>query len=293
MPSRMDRHETVTVSSRRLSKNKQLYEDLYTNTSYTEFTSLNSSNVVDLTLKDSEFSSRREEYQRTKKFSNALGTEDKTEKRHYDTYQKHQFIDEPNKDYDINLVLENAKKNRNEIDELEKKRKLRATEYDILSDLTQEKLREHKEKKKEVLTKEEEEELEELIHTITSKTMRQEIDSELLGDLMPSELEETMVTEAIDESIQLETKDNSNNDIKKESASEDDEFDTSKIDDSFFTKSMELTSNDLLSLDEGYGAYYGKSRKKDFLIKLILTLGIFVLIVIVGIIICNSVLGGI
>jgi len=287
MPSRMDRHETITASSRRLSKNKQLYEDLYTNTSYTEFNNLKSSNIVDLTQQDSEFSSRREEYQRTRKFSSALGTEDKLEKRHYDTYQKHQFIDEKDKDYDINLVLENAKKNRNEIDELEKKRKLRATEYDILSDLTQEKLKENKEKKKEVLTKQEEEELEELIHTITSKTMRQEIDDELLGDLMPSKLEDTIVTDAVDGNYEQNDEENHSNDEKKES--EDEEFDTSKIDDSFFTKSMELTKSDLLSLDEGYGAYYGKSSKKDAFIKILLTIGIVAMIVIIGIIICNSV----
>ena len=50
MTSRMDRYENNKNSnSSRLTKNKELYEHLYTNSSYTEFTDINSSNVMDLT----------------------------------------------------------------------------------------------------------------------------------------------------------------------------------------------------------------------------------------------------
>ena len=49
MSSRMDRYDVPEKNkSSRLSKNQKLYEDLYTNSSYTEFTDINSSNVIEL-----------------------------------------------------------------------------------------------------------------------------------------------------------------------------------------------------------------------------------------------------
>ena len=160
MSSRMDRYDVPEKNkSSRLSKNKKLYEDLYTNSSYTEFTDINSSNVIELNNNLSNTIGRRENYQKNKEYSNAFNTDDIYK---YDPFDEEKYSLETEsiskKDYDINSVLESAKKNRVDVDDLEKKRKLRTTEYDILKDLTEEKLKEHKEKKKEVLSKEEEDE---------------------------------------------------------------------------------------------------------------------------------------
>ena len=47
----------------------------------------------------------------------------------------------------VNDVLELARKNRSALDEEEKKRKIKSVEYSILSDLSQEKIKEYHEKK--------------------------------------------------------------------------------------------------------------------------------------------------
>ena len=90
--------------------------------------------------------------------------------------------------YDINIVLEEARKNRQEKDKLEEKRKLKNTSYNILADLNIEELEKYKaEKIKKIMTPEEEE-FRDLIDTIASKTLAGEIDKEtsvnLLSDLM-------------------------------------------------------------------------------------------------------------
>lgn len=282
MTSRMDRYDTnkSDTSSSRLSKNKKLYEELYTNTSYTEFTGVDSSHVIDLTSSDSPSSSRREEYQKTKDVSNALGKESSTIKK-YESYQSYHFMEPSLKDYDINNVLENAKKNRNDIDELERKRKLRTTEYNILADLTEEKIKEHREKKREVLTKAEEEELEELIHTITSSTMRQEIDNELLGDLMPSGVDETIVSEDIVKQLE-ELKE-----ISEERIDVQEDSELSKLDDSFYTKSMDLSDQDLIPVEQDDTSFKDAESDKSTIIRIFIVTVILILFLIIGVIVYN------
>ena len=291
MTSRMDRHDAnKNTSSSRLSKNKELYENLYTNSSYTEFTGIKSSNVIDLTSSENKKTSRREDYQRKREFAHTLGNDEDSDFK-YSRYSYNQIIEPSMKDYDINIVLENAKKNRSDVDELEKKRKLRTTEYNILADLTEEKLKEHKEKKKEVLSEEEKEELEELIHTITSNTMRQEIDDELLSGLMPTKLDETIIFQDLSEQVMLE--DSVDVDVSDSNDGNDDtETTMSKLDDSFYTKSMDLSDQDLIpSYDDGDDeiddSFKDTTNKKNIVIKCIVALVITILIVGIAIVIYN------
>lgn len=296
MASRMDRYENNKSSnSSRLIKNKELYEHLYTNSSYTEFTDINSSNVMDLTSNTTNEEGRRENYQRKRRFTDSLGNNDESTL-HYNEYTYHQIIEPNTKDYDINSVLEKARKNRVEVDELEKKRKLRTTEYNILADLTAEKLKEHKEKKKEVLTREEEDKLEELIYTITSNTMRQEIDNELLSNLMPTELDETIVSQDLSEMLLDDSKENlkenDSNNIKEE-IDEADETDStlSKIDNSFYTKSMDLSDRDFIasynSNDEADNSFQDSSNKKGTIIKVLIAIFIIILIITIAVVLYN------
>ena len=294
MASRMDRYDNKNdTNSSRLSKNKDLYENLYTNSSYTEFSGIKSSNVIDLSSNDVNKSNRRENYQRKRDYLNTLETDGESIQK-YDRYSYNQIIEPTMKDYDINLVLENAKKNRGEVDDLEKKRKLRTMEYNILADLTQEKLKEHKEKKREVLSKEEEDELEELIHTITSNTIRQEIDDELLSGLMPTNLDETVVSKNLAEEIQEEiiAVDNINDDNEKV------EDTMSTLDNSFYTKSMDLSDQDLIPSyeeddDEEIDTSFADSdSKKGLVVRVVAAIIILILIAIILIMIYNVIVGG-
>ena len=92
-----------------------------------------------------------------------------------------------------------------------------------------------------------EEELEELIHTITSKELREKIDKEketsLLSDLMAtSNLDE--VVEAVPEKTETQPKIEP---IKKE----EDKTKPLEIDKSFYTKSLDLTEEDFDDEEEG------------------------------------------
>ena len=124
-------------------------------------------------------------------------------------YNKHE-----NRVYDINNVLEEARKNREE-DTLEEKRKLKNTSYNILASLNKEELEKFRQEKRERLFKDDDE-LRDLIDTIASKTLAGEIEaaSDLLSDLMATSIidkkalketiEETEETEDDDDSIIIE-----------------------------------------------------------------------------------------
>lgn len=267
MASRMDRYSSNEESQleSRTVRNKKKYDDLYTSVTYTNFSSINS-NVIDLSnIKDS--SSRREVYQKSKGAS--FQNEEIQEVKDYE----YPVFENKIRDFDINRVLEEARKNRDE-DELEKKRKLKTTEYNILLDLNEEKLKEYRQGKKEVLTEEDEKNIEELINTITSKTMSQdikeaidkeqddnsndvnsveseneEVEDSLLDDLMPTKIDETIISGTILEEIEtvvetISTDELDNNDSEDEESKETDA--ESAIDNSFYTKSMELSTDDLV-----------------------------------------------
>ena len=157
------------------------------------------------------------------------------------------------KTYDINKVLEEAKELR-EKDALEKKRKLHNEKYNILES-SEEDLEKFKEETK-LRHKpiENEEELEELIHTITSKELREEIDkaesndnNSLLSDLMATNVNEEVLkpiaTKIEDSKVEDDTK--KLDKVKEKTMSLKDE-----IDKSFYTKSLDLSEEDFESDDE-------------------------------------------
>lgn len=289
MASRMERY-TNNQDNRptsRLERNKKVYEDLYTNVGYTQFTKLDS-NVVDLSSSSSfdEQTGRREQYQRNREVSPFISTTESftMTDNHYEE-ELDSFDNE--KVYDINEVLKEAKKNREHPDELEKRRKLRTTEYNILAELNSEKIKEYKEKKKEVLTEEEEEQLEELIHTITSNTMQQDINQQLLNDLMPTNMDETV----IDENMSAELSDKIQKDMLSEETSfpktdDNDEQKTEAItlDESFYTKSMDLSKEDLESDDSEEELFDDVAPKRSKIVKIFIVLAMLVILIVILII---------
>ena len=206
----MDRYsdEDTTEKLSRSNRNKDLYQNVGTNTRYTNITDVTNSNAIDITNTNKEYKTR-EDYQKMKKYSTDMHTP--KVKRDLDAfnniYKRHE-----NRVYDINNVLEEARKNREE-DNLEEKRKLKNTSYNILASLNKEELEKFRQEKKERLFKDDEE-LRDLIDTIASKTLAGELEaaSDLLSDLM--------ATSIIDKKALTET---TNNDEENEEDEEDDD----------------------------------------------------------------------
>ena len=184
---RMDRYKDETPDRpNRYEKNQELYQDIATNTKYANITDVTNSNAFEINGSKNKGSyTSRESYHQMKKYKNVEPIP--RIKKELDDFNYLYKIDDK-KVYDINTVLEEARKNRQEKDKLEEKRKLKNTSYNILADLNREELEKYKaEKIKKIMTPEEEE-FRDLIDTIASKTLAGEIDKEtsvnLLSDLM-------------------------------------------------------------------------------------------------------------
>lgn len=242
MPSRMDKYKEeskVEPTITRSQKNEQLYKDIYTNRRYTEIGNLEKDNIVDITSALNRRNSSRSEFQQKRILYEDGFINDEIP-------VKEEIIEEDDekvKSYNINEILEEARKNRNIDSEQEKQRKIKSAEYSILSDLSQEKLKEYQERKERPLSKNDEENLEDLIHTITSNSLRKKIDDGLLTDLMPETDEEPVISQEFLQSLDIE-------DVKKDEDTKELTLDTT-IDRSFYTRSMDLKKEDILpSLDD-------------------------------------------
>lgn len=222
MANRMDRysHEEKKQVSSRVNKNQELYDNYMENAKFTEYVDDVASNAIDLSGISSE-SRTREDYLKSKEAGEFFN--DST-----DTNQKEvnfDYSEEP-KDYDINKIIEDAKKNRVEEDELEKKRKLRNSDYNATEkkekDVTEVHVTTDEYQKTTGLSEDETKNLKELINTIYDAALKGEIDVEveeenkedeeqeestlatgniedaaLLSDLMPEPEPVTLVTDKI------------------------------------------------------------------------------------------------
>lgn len=279
MPSRMDRYNSNNNDNigSRSTRNEQLYKELYSNKTYTEFTDIDNNNVFDLSNSNNS-SNRRSSFSKAKLFydngldniTNDLG---KTDLNIGSSYQKI-FDDPKDKNYNINDILETAKRNRTDLDEEEKKRKIKSVEYSILSDLSQEKLKEYHDRKEKGITKDEEENIEELIHTITSKSLRKKIDNELLSDLMPDDEDDSVISKNLLEELEQGSSDDIDDDtIEQVENTEDLE---TGLDRSFYTRSMDLKREDLIlkkdeeELDESFADDSGSTARTIIIIILAL-----------------------
>ncbi len=248
---RMERYDSSnrnTVRSR-TEKNKDLYNDLGRLEKYTTLTDVSKIDAVELSSAKKNYRTR-EGYHSLKDYD--MNIEEKPrERKELDEFNF--LYNNEHKTYDINKVLEEAKELR-EKDALEKKRKLHNEKYNILES-SEEDLEKFKEETK-LRHKpiENEEELEELIHTITSKELREEIDkaesndnNSLLSDLMATNVNEEVLkpiaTKIEDSKVEDDTK--KLDKVKEKTMSLKDE-----IDKSFYTKSLDLTEEDFESDDE-------------------------------------------
>ena len=245
---RYDNSNRSTVRSR-TEKNQDLYNDLGRLEKYTTLTDVSKIEAVELNAAKKNYRTR-EGYHQIKDYDIDIEEKPK-ERKELDEFNF--LYNDEHKTYDINKVLEEAKELR-ERDSLEKKRKLHNEKYNILES-SEEDLEKFKEETK-LRHKpiENEEELEELIHTITSKELREEIDkaesndnNSLLSDLMATNVNEEVLkpiaTKIEDSKVEEDTK--KLDKVKEKTMSLKDE-----IDKSFYTKSLDLSEEDFESDDE-------------------------------------------
>ena len=199
---RMDRYNEDTNSHiSRLDKNQNLYQDVSMNAVYTNITDVTNSNAYEIGPSiNSDSRTTREAYQQLRELQTVEMPKEKKELEDVNyLYQRKE-----NKIYDINSVLENARKNREDKDELDEKRKLKNNAYNILSGKNRKELEKYREERKKRLATPEEEELRELIDTIASKTLAGELDKETTVDLL-ADLMATNVLDKVDASGEIET----------------------------------------------------------------------------------------
>ena len=247
---RMERYDNSNNNHvrSRTEKNKDLYNDLGRLEKYTTLTDVSKIDAVELSSAKKNYRTR-EGYHSLKDYD--IEIEKPPVRKELDEFNF--LYNDEHKTYDINKVLEEAKELR-EKDALEKKRKLHNEKYNILES-SEEDLEKFKEETK-LRHKpiENEEELEELIHTITSKELREEIDkaesndnNSLLSDLMATNVNEEVLkpiaTKIEDSKVEDDTK--KLDKVKEKTMSLKDE-----IDKSFYTKSLDLSEEDFESDDE-------------------------------------------
>lgn len=281
---RMDRYnEESNNRPNRYEKNKELYQDIATNQKYTNITDVTNANAFEINNSNRSYTSR-ESYQQMKKYQNVEPVP--RVKKELEDFNRLLKNDEK-KVYDINSVLEEARKNRQEQDKLESKRKLKNTSYNILADLNKEELEKYREEKKKKIMTPEEEEFTDLINTIASKTLAGEIDKatsiNLLSDLMATSvmdkvedksslgIEEDLEKEKMQKEEQEDKEDEEPEEEKEIKAKEEDlslskekleeiakkkeelENNTQKLtgaDNDFYTRSMDLSDEDFEMDDE-------------------------------------------
>lgn len=281
---RMDRYnDEYNVQISRADKNQELYQNISNNSKYTNITDVTNANAFEIknTSHSNNYKSR-EAYQQMKKYQN-IEPVPRVKKELEDFNYLYQ--QKENKVYDINSVLEEARKNRQEKDALEEKRKLKNTSYNILAGLNLEELEKYREEKKNRL-RQPDDEIRELIDTITSKTLAGEIDKatsvDLLSDLMatnildkvekPSEIEDK--EETIDEKLSLSKEILDQDQIKELEKRKEERVELTNpnlkdADSDFYTRSMDLSDKDFEMSDEF------KEKKLPLGVKIL----IFILIV--------------
>ena len=217
---RMDRYnDEYNPTEKRSNKNAELYQDVSNNTKYTNITDVTNSNAYE--IGNSSSGRSREAYHKMKLYQTIEPLP--REKKELEDFN-YLYKDSNKKVYDINSVLEEARRNRKEQDELEEKRKLKNTSYNILAGLNLEELEKYREEKKKRNIENPDEEL---IDTIISKTLAGEIDKATSVDLL-SDLMATREIDKVDNPNEIDAKEELKK-IKDEFHIEEDTTTESKI----------------------------------------------------------------
>lgn len=238
---RMDRYNENITNSSRINKNQKLYQDFSNNPTYTNITDIVNENAFEIKDNDNSTYTTREKYQQMKKYQDVKPIPRNRKELEDVNYLMQK---QENKVYDINSVLEEARKNR-QPEETEERRKLKNNAYNILSDTNAKELEKYREEKKKRLTSNEEEEIKELIDTISSKTLAKDIEKRTSTDLF-SDLMATNALDKVEPQMEEEQKEEEKTSTQELTSQE--QFD--KKDSEFYTRSMDLSDKDFNFSDE-------------------------------------------
>lgn len=237
---RMQRYDdslNSTVKKTRLDRNQDLYNDL-SRKETTTITEIPKIEAIDLSSATKNYQTRQGYHQIKdyKIIDNQLPVQKELEDFNY------LYAEEENKPHDINTILKEARALR-EKDEIERKRKLHNEKYNILESSEEELEKFKQQNKKTIKPVDNEEELEELINTITSKELRDQIDerneNSLLGDLMATNMNEEVLAPVAEKLAAIE-----------ETKTKEQSKLMSQIDETFYTKSMDLKEEDFFNDNE-------------------------------------------
>ena len=289
---RMDRYQEDENTTKRIDKNQELYRNFASNNIYTNITDVTNANAYEIGSTPSNSRTRREDYQQMQKYQKSEPqTPNKKELEDFNYLYKQKET----KVYDINSVLEQARKTK-EKDAKEEKRKLKNSNYNILTSLDKEALEKYREEKKNRIMTPEEEEIRELIDTIASKTLAGEIDKattvDLLSDLMAtsildkvepanSDVEEDNNEPEIIENVELKEDKINQEDLKEieeKVEAEENQEDTllPGKDPDFYTRSMDLSDKDF-DLNEEF-----KDKPMPIVLKILIILLILAVLAVAG-----------
>ena len=248
---RMDRYnDENTINTTRLDKNQSLYQNVSNNVIYANITDVTNANAFEINKNIDKTHTTRESYQQMRQYKN-ISEVPKIKKELEDF--NHLYKTNENKVYDINSVLEEARKNRQGKDALDEKRKLKNNNYNILAGINKEELLKYREEKKKRMLTPEEEEIRNLMDTIASKTLAGEIDKETTVDLL-SDLMATSMMDKVEASDKIKSDDEIEKEITKEEKELTKELEEQtgeiKEDTTLSLSKQILSSNDIEEIDK-------------------------------------------
>lgn len=185
MISRMDKYSKNSTNLSRSEKNKSLYDDVYTNTNYSNMVVIDDSNEIDISKIKEIIDGEKRKSRSTRELKNDSNI--------YGDIPN-LINDYPKKSYDINEVLKEAKSKRDIIEEASEKRKIQNYNFKTSEELENELAKTRK--VYENLIKEEKELLN-IMNTLTNVS-EEDIALDMFSDLKPSE--NTIVTNKVDKS---------------------------------------------------------------------------------------------
>lgn len=264
MNSRMERHYELhnSSSNKRTFRNQDLYKKIYEDTEYTNvegITSIGRTNDIDIS-KIKDLLKSREEY---KKERESIVTAEPV--------KDDQTKDDDERNYDIRDILSRAKNERQTSDD--KMRSLDNEKYNILRRIDTAKANTYKSISE---IEKEENELKELLQTLTSTTLIKKMDDKDLSIDIFDELKSSDNTEVVGiEPSMKEIMNASKDEYQKE---DDDDDDKIEIDKSFYTNGFNLDAKDFEDLKE-----VGVTVRKNNILIIIVLILLFAALLGIGI----------
>lgn len=256
MASRMERYYKTRESKRRIVRNESLYQTIYEDETYSNIEGVVATpkaNEIDVEKIKELIASREREKNQTRKL----------ERRPLSLEPEEETIEEEEKNYDIRDVLVKAKDSRENNEE--EYRSLKNTEYNILKNIKINNKRDL----------DQEEELKELINTITSTSLLNKMsDNELSLNMFDDLKSDTMIGNPAAIQAVLDEK------------KEEELHNTDQMDKSFFTSSLGFKEQDFEQLQD-----LNKSIKKNNkIMKVVLIILFIVIALVLGLVIYNFVI---